>query len=163
MGGGCAVLTLPGGPAVPLEPFRSPLEHLVEHVPVAVLRAHASRFGGHPARIAPRLTGRVDIPATVVSDDATERHLAVRGRGRCVQAASRDQPCGDDLQRAEPTALHPLRHLGRAVDAPVLWVLTARDTDERRSIVLRTVAADLERRPSRRMLLFGFDNEDWPT
>lgn len=45
----------------------------------------------------------------------------------------------------------------------MLWVLTARDTDERRSIVLRTVAADLERRPSRRMLLFGFDNEDWPT
>jgi len=81
MGGGCAVLTLPGGPAVPLEPFRSPLEHLVEHVPVDVLRAHASRFGGHPARIAPRLTGRVDIPATVVSDDATERHLLFEAVG----------------------------------------------------------------------------------
>jgi hypothetical protein len=40
-----------------------------------VLRANTSRCGGQLTRIAPRLAGRVEIPATVVSDDATERHL----------------------------------------------------------------------------------------
>src|ERR1700693_4846997 len=34
-----------GGRAVPSEPFRSLLEHLIEHVPADVLRAHASRCG----------------------------------------------------------------------------------------------------------------------
>src|SRR3984957_8619550 len=35
------------GPAVPLEPFRSLIGHLVEHAPTDVLRAHVSRCGGH--------------------------------------------------------------------------------------------------------------------
>ena len=53
-----------------------------------------------------------------------------------------------------------LRHLGRAlVNVPVLLVLSARDTDERRSSELRAVLADLECRPGRRILLAGFDDE----
>ena len=40
----------------------------------------------------------------------------------------------DDVQWAEPTAVQLLRHLGRAlVSVPVLLILSARDTDERRS------------------------------
>ena len=153
-----------GGPAVPVEPFRSMLEHLIEHIPADVLRAHTSRCGGQLTRIAPRLAGRVEIPGTVVSDDATERHLmfeAVADVLRRLADISTLVVLLDDLQWAEPTALDLLRHLGRALaDAPVLWVLSARDTDERRLVALRTVLADLERRPSRRMLLSGFGDEE---
>ena len=54
-----------------------------------------------------------------------------------------------------------LRHLGRAlVNVPVLLVLSARDTDERRSSELRAVLADLECRPGRRILLAGFDDDE---
>ena len=152
------------GPAVPWEPFRSLLEHLIEHVPADVLRAHTSRCGGQLTRIAPRLAGRVEIPGTAVSDDATERHLmfeAVADVLRRLADTSSLVVLLDDLQWAEPTALDLLRHLGRALaDAPVLWVLSARDTDERRPAALRTVLADLERRPSRRMLLSGFGDDE---
>jgi Bacterial transcriptional activator domain/AAA ATPase domain len=149
-----------GGPAVPTEPFRSLLEHLIEHVPADMLRAHASRCGGQLSRIAPRLADRVEIPGTVGSDDATERHLmfeAVADVLRRLAGISSVVVLLDDLQWAEPTALDLLRHLGRALaDAPVLWVLSVRDTDERRPLALRTVLADLGRRPSRRMFLTGF-------
>ncbi len=153
-----------GGPAVPLEPFRSLLEHLIEHIPADVLRAHLSRCGGQLTRIAPRLADRVEIPGTVVRDDATERHLmfeAVADVLRRLADISSVVVLLDDLQWAEPTALDLLRHLGRALaDAPVLWVLSARDTDEGRRPALRTVFADLERRPSRRMLLSGFGDDE---
>jgi len=164
--GSAAVLygSCQGGPAVPAEPFRSLLEHLIEHIPADVLRAHASRCGGQLTRIVPRLAGRVEIRGTVVSDDATERHLmfeAVADVLRRLADISTVVILLDDLQWAEPTALDLLRHLGRALaDAPVLWVLSARDTDERRPVALRTVLADLERRPSRRMLLSGFGDAE---
>ena len=149
-----------GGPAVPWEPFRSLLGHLIEHVPADVLQAHTSRCGGQLTRIAPRLAGRAGSPGTVVSDDATERYLMFEAVADVLRRVA-DISCVvvllDDLQWAEPTALDLLRHLGRALaDAPVLWVLSARDTDERQPAALRTVLADLERRPSRRMLLTGF-------
>ena len=152
------------GPAAPLEPFRSLLEHLIEHIPADVLRAHISRCGGQLARIAPRLADRVDVPGTVVSDDATERHLmfeAVADVLRRVAAISSVVVLLDDLQWAEPTALDLLRHLGRALaDAPVLWALSACDTDERRPAALAMVFADFERRPSRRMLLSGLGDHE---
>ena len=43
---------------------------------------------------------------------------------------------------------------------PVLLVLSARDTDERRSSELRAVLADLECRPGRRICLGGFDDDE---
>ena len=117
-----------GGPAEPLEPFRSLLEHLVE------------------------------------SDDAAARHLkseAVAGLLRRLTGASSVAVLLDDLQWAGPAALDLLRHLGRALsDAPVLWVLAARDTDGRRPAALAPVLADLERSPSRRMLLTGLGDDE---
>ena len=99
-----------------------------------------------------------------MSDDATERHLmfeAVADVLRRLADISSVVILLDDLQWAEPTALDLLRHLGRALaDAPVLWVLSVRDTDERPLAALRTVLADLERRPSRRMLLSGFGDDE---
>ena len=119
---------------------------------------------GQLTRITPRLADRVEVRGAVVSDDATERHLmfeAVADVLRRLAGISSVVVLLDDLQWAEPTALDLLGHLGRALaDAPVLWVLSARDTDEGRPPALRTVLADLERRPSRRMFLSGFGDDE---
>ena len=67
----------------------------------------------------------------------------------------------DDIQWAEPTAVTLLRHLGHAlVSVPVLLILSARDTDERRSRELRAVLAGLECRPGRRICLGGFEEDE---
>ena len=152
------------GPAVPLEPFRSLIGHLVEHAPVEVLRAHTTRCGGHLVRIAPRLAGIVELAGAQVSDDATERHLLFEAVSDLLTRLAALSPLVlllDDIQWAEPTAVQLLRHLGRGlVNVPVLLVLSARDTDERRSSELRAVLADLERRPGRRICLDGFDDDE---
>ena len=152
------------GPAVPLEPFRSLVGHLVEHAPVDVLRAHTTRCGGHLARMAPRLTGRVDVTGVAVSDDATERYLLFEAVSDVLTRLAAISPLVvllDDIQWAEPTALQLLRHLGRAlVSVPVLLILSARDTDERRPSELRAVLAGLECRPGRRIRLGGFDEDE---
>ena len=152
------------GPAVPLEPFRSLIGHLVEHAPADVLRAHASRCGGHLVRIAPRLADRVELSGAPVSDEATDRHLLFEAVSDVLSRLAAISPLVvllDDVQWAEPTAVQLLRHLGRAlVNVPVLLVLSARDTDERRSSELRAVLADLECRPGRRICLGGFDDDE---
>jgi len=152
------------GPAVPLEPFRSLIGHLVEHAPADVLRAHARRCGGHLVRIAPRLADRVDLSGAPVSGEATDRHLLFEAVSDVLSRLAAISPLVvllDDVQWAEPTAVQLLRHLGRAlVNAPVLLVLSARDTDERRSSELRAVLADLECRPGRRIRLGGFGDDE---
>src|SRR5580658_4458659 len=152
------------GPAVPLELFRSLIGHLVEHAPTDVLRAHVSRCGGHLVRIAPRLADRVELSGAPVSDEATDRHLLFEAVSDVLSRLAAISPLVvllDDVQWAEPTAVLLLRHLGRAlVNVPVLLVLSARDTDERRPSELRAVLADLERRPGRRICLGGFDDDE---
>src|SRR5579859_474125 len=152
------------GPAVPLEPFRLLIGHLVEHAPADVLRAHVSRCGGHLVRIAPRLADRVELSGASVSDEATDRHLLFEAVSDVLSRLAAISPLVvllDDVQWAEPTAVQLLRHLGRAlVNVPVVLVLSARDTDERRSIELRAVLADLECRPGRRIFLGGFDDDE---
>jgi DNA-binding SARP family transcriptional activator len=152
------------GPAVPLEPFRSLIGHLVEHAPADVLRAHVSRCGGHLVRIAPRLADRVELSGASVSDEATDRHLLFEAVSDVLSRLAAISPLVvllDDVQWAEPTAVQLLRHLGRAlVNVPVLLVLAARDTDERRTSELRAVLADLECRPGRRIFLGGFDDDE---
>ena len=164
------------GPAVPLEPFRSLIGHVVEHAPADVLRAHTARCGGHLVRIAPRLASRVELaghfelagPAelarTGVSYDATERHLLFEAVSDLLARLAAISPLVvvlDDVQWAEPTAVQLLRYLGRAlVNAPVLLVLLARDTDERRPRELRAALAELERRPGRRICLGGFGDDE---
>ena len=152
------------GPAVPLEPFRSLIGHLVEHAPTDVLRAHASHCGGHLVRIAPRLADRVELSGAPVSDEATDRHLLFEAVSDVLSRLAAISPLVvllDDVQWAEPTAVQLIRHLGRAlVNVPVLLVLSARDTDERRSSELRAVLADLECRPGRRICLGGFDDDE---
>ena len=152
------------GPTVPLEPFRSLVRHLVEHAPVDVLRAHTARCGGHLVRVAPRLAGRVELTGAAVSDDATERYLLFEAVSDVLTRLAAISPLVvllDDIQWAEPAAVKLLRHLGHAlVSVPVLLILSARDTDERRSRELRAVLAALECRPGRRICLGGFDEDE---
>ncbi len=152
------------GPAAPLQPFRSLLDNLVEHAPMDVLEAHTARHGGRLERIAPRLGERIEVPKTEASDDGAERQLLFEAVGDMVARLARMKPLVvllDDLQWAEPTALHLLRHLGATlVDEPVLLVLSARDSDERPLTLLRSVFADLQRRPSRSISLHGFDDQE---
>jgi len=152
------------GPAVPLEPFRSLIGYLVEYAPVDVLRAHTTRCGGHLVRIAPRLSGRVDLAGARISHDATEQHLLFEAVSDVLARLAAISPLVvvlDDVQWAEPTAVQLLRHLGCAlVNVPVLLVLSARDTNELRPRDLRAVLADLERRPGRRICLGGFDDHE---
>ena len=152
------------GPTVPLEPFRSLVRHLVEHAPVDVLRAHITRCGRHLVRVAPRLVGRVELTGAAVSDDTTERYLLFEAVSDVLTRLAAISPLVvllDDIQWAEPTAVQLLRHLGRAlVSVPVLLILSARDTDERRSRELRAVLAGLECRPGRRICLGGFHEDE---
>ena len=149
---------------MPLEPFRSLIGHLVEHAPTDVLRAHASRCGGHLVRIAPRMADRVELSGASGRNEATDRHLLFEAVSDVLSRLAAISPLVvllDDVQWAEPTAVQLLRHLGRAlVNVPVLLVLSARDTDERRSSELRAVLADLECRPGRRIFLGGFDDDE---
>ena len=87
------------GPAVPLEPFRSLIGHLVEHAPTDVLRAHARRCGGHLVRIAPRLADRVELSGAPVSDEATDRHLLFEAVSDRAVATGRDQPSRGSARR----------------------------------------------------------------
>ena len=152
------------GPAVPLEPFRALAGHLVEHAPVDVLRAHVTRCGGHLVRMAPRLASRLELTGAAVSGDVTDRYLLFEAVSDVLTRLAAISPLVvllDDIQWAEPTAVQLLRHLGRAlVGAPVLLILSARDTDERRSSELRAVLADLECRPGRRICLEGLDEDE---
>ena len=149
------------GLTVPLEPFRSLVRHLVEHAPADVLRAHTVRCGGYLVRVASRLSGRVELTGVAVSNDAAERYLLFEAVSDVLTRLAAISPLVillDDVQWAEPTAVELLRHLGRAlVSAPVLLILSARDTDERRTRELRAVLAGLECRPGRRICLGGFD------
>ena len=150
--------------AAPLEPFRSVIGHLVEHAPADVLRAHTARHGPHLVRIAPHLAGRVELADLPASDDATGRYLLFEAAGDLMTRLAAISPLVvllDDVQWADPAAVQLLRHLGRALaHAPVLLVLAARDTDERRPAGLRAGLADLERRPGRRIRLAGFGDEE---
>ena len=152
------------GAAVPLQPFRDVVGALVEHAPTDVLLAHSERFGGELARVAPHLSQRIGVPEPMSADDATERYQLFEAVADLVRRLAATGPLIlilDDLHWAEPTALLLLRHLARAVvDAPVLIVVSYRDTGEDASTELRAALADLDRRDSRRIRLSGFDDAE---
>ncbi len=152
------------GVAVPLQPFRSLVGWCVEHVPTNLLDAHVARCGGELQRVAPELARRVEMPAPASSDDATERFLLFEAVADLLRRIASDGGMVlllDDLHWAEPTALLLLRHLTRALaDAPVLIVVSARDTDEHVSEELRVALADLDRTGAHRISLDGFDDDE---
>lgn len=150
------------GAAVPLEPFRSIVTALVEHAPLSLLRAHVERCGGDLLRVAPRLRDRLWVPPPRTTDDATDRHQlfdAFADLLRRVAANGSLTLILDDVHWAEPTALLLLRHLGRAlVDAPVLVIISHRDTSVDATDELWSALAELDPGRCRWISLAGFDD-----
>jgi DNA-binding SARP family transcriptional activator len=148
-----------------LQPFRSVLSSCVEHAPTSLLAEHVARCGGELRRICSALSERVaTTPAPTESDDATERFLVFEAAADLLTRVAGARPLVvvlDDLQWAEPTALLMLRHLARVLaGAPVLLVVSSRETTEPESDALRLTLADLDRGEGRRLRLTGLEASD---
>jgi DNA-binding SARP family transcriptional activator len=150
---------------VPLQPLRRVLTACVEHAPVELLTEHVRLYGGELLRICPSLSVRVTTtPSATASDDATERFLAFEAASDLLHRIAVARPLVvmlDDLQWAEPTALLLLRHLARALaGAPVLFVLSSRDSGEHSSDGLRLALTEFDRGETRRLQLVGLDGNE---
>ena len=152
------------GAAVPLQPFRSLVRWCVDHVSTVLLEAHVARCGGALQRIAPQLALRVAVPQPTTADDATERFLLFEAVADLLRRIASDELLVvmlDDLHMAEPTALSLLQHLTRSVgDAPVLLIVSHRDSAEYVTDPLRSTLADLYRNEARCITLRGFDDAE---
>ncbi len=155
------------GSAVPLQPFRSVITWLLEHLPQDVLRGHRDRFGaqlGHLAATVGMGTASNEVGRV---DSATQQYLLFEAASDLLRRAAAVRPLVvmlDDLHWAEPTALLLLRHLGRSLlDAPVLLVVSYRNPGEVRPDELRSALADLDRGRTRRVPLSGFETTELQT
>jgi DNA-binding SARP family transcriptional activator len=152
------------GVAVPLQPFRSLTGWCVEHVSTALLEAHSARCRGELQRIAPQLGSRVEVPEPTGSDDATERYLMFEAVADLLRRIAGDGLLVvmlDDMHWAEPTALSLLRHLTSALaDAPIVLIVSYRDTAEHLTDELRLALADFDRTDALRLALRGFDDAE---
>lgn len=153
-------------PQIPYQPFLESFRHLVEHLPIDVLRAHTEIAGRALVRLAPDLADRVPLPPAIAGeswvggDDA--RALAFSAGASLLSATSERTPVllvVDDLHWAATPTLLLLRHLVRALTArPVMIVGTYRDTELGRTHPFADTLADLRREPDiDRLALSGLD------
>ena len=130
--------------------------------PPALLAAHVSRCGGDLLRVAPHLGARVETPRPSKTDHATERFLVFEAITDLFHRLAACAPLVlmlDDLHWAEPTALQLLRHLARSgSEAPMLLVVSGRDSGEHDPEELRLALADLDRVDASRITLRGLDD-----
>jgi predicted ATPase len=119
--------------SVPYEPWLQVLEHLVAHVPDAVLQAHVARHGGELDRLVPLLSRRMpDMPAPRRSDLETERYLLLSALTDLLRRAAQPRPLVlvlDDLQWADHPSLMSLRQLLLGAAARVTVIGTYRDSE----------------------------------
>ncbi len=149
------------GAMVPLEPFSEALGPVVEHVPDALLRAHAQQFGGQILRVAPHLARRMWLPTTLDVDVAGRRWALFHAVADLLRHLASAMPVIlvlDDLHWAEPSTLRLIGHLTSSlVDAPLLLVASFRGPVGGGAVELRSTLADLDRSGARRVLLEGLD------
>ena len=137
---------------VAFRPFVEALRHYIRHTPDDELASALEDGGGELARLVPEVGRRVPgIPAPLVADPDTERHLLVEAVAALVARASHTRPLLlvlDDLHLADEATLLLVRHLVRSAEpAAALVVITYRDTDLRRSSPLVPVLRELRREP----------------
>jgi class 3 adenylate cyclase len=137
---------------VPYQPFVEALAHYLEHADPPVL----GRLPGELRRLVPDLGPRVRTAAQpVASDPASEEHRLFEACTAWLVEASRAAGSGcvlvlDDLHWATKPTLQLLQHVVRGLNdegAPLLVVVTYRDTDVTRSHPLFDAIADLRRLP----------------
>jgi hypothetical protein len=149
-------------PQIPYQPFLESFRHLVEHLPIDMLRAHTEIAGSALVPLAPDLADRVALPAPSANDG----WLPDAARGRTFSAAasllsstSERTPVLlvlDDLHWAATPTLLLLRHLVRALTArPVMIAGTYRDTELGRTHPFADTLADLRREPDIDRLALG--------
>ena len=150
--------------SVPLQPFRSLVRTLVEHVPLKMLAEHVEVHGGELARLAPHLRARTWTPDPVDRDGEIEQFHLFEAISDLIRRAASANPVVlvlDDLHWAERTALMLLHHLVRAlIDAPVLVVISTRGAGDRLPDELRGTLADIDGVPTRRIKLGALEDAE---
>jgi len=150
--------------SVPLQPLRSIVRTLVEHVPLQMLCEHVEVHGGELARPAPHLRTRTWAPNPFEGASEIEQFHLFEAVADLIRRVASERPVVlvlDDLHWAEPTSLLLLRHLVRAlIDAPVLVLLSTRGSGDRLSTHLRLALADIDHVPTRRIQLGGLDESE---
>lgn len=126
------------------------LNHYVEHAPAETLAEHVKAHGGEISRLARNLQGRLpDAPAPRDADPETERFLLFDAVASLLESAAAQGPLVvvlDDLHSADKETVTLLKHVVRSVEqAPLLLIVTYRDSDLRRGHPLGEVLADLRR------------------
>ncbi len=123
--------------------------------------AHTATHGGDLLRLLPTHGMRITTPPAAVSDEGTARHLLFEAVTDVVARAGAAHPMVvviDDLQWAEPAAVHLLRYLARNLGrAPVLLVLIVRETGDAVATHVRDALADLASQHFTRIDLEGLD------
>ena len=146
----------------PFQPFRGILGRIVDDLAPEDLVAHAASCGRDLATLVPQLEQLVPtVGRDVANDPRTARHLLFEAVVDVVRRTSARAPLMivfDDVHWAEPTGVQLLRHLVHHVaGAPVLVVVSYRDTSDAQEGHLRAAAADLSRVGAVRIELGGLD------
>ena len=145
--------------SVPLQPFRTIVDRLVDAADQDLLDRHARIHANVLSLMSPAFVRRVGRNGRAGVDDATQRFLLFEAVADIISRSGENQPLVlmlDDLHWAEPTALELLRHVVRvAPKARCLVVASTREPDETASPDLRAALADLARLRSVRVELAG--------
>jgi class 3 adenylate cyclase/tetratricopeptide (TPR) repeat protein len=150
--------------SAPFAPWIEILRHGVTHAPTEVLAGHVERHGGEVTRLVAELRRRVDgIPEPRALDPETEQLALFDAIVDLLEAIAADAPTlvvVDDAHWADASSLALLRHVVRRLPpaAPVLVVVTYRDTDVDRAHPLAALLGDFRREPRvERYSLRGID------
>jgi class 3 adenylate cyclase/tetratricopeptide (TPR) repeat protein len=152
--------------AAPYAPWIEMLRHAVTHVPDDLLTGHVDRHAGELGRLVSELGRRVpDLPEPRGLDPETERLALFDAVVDLLDAVAATAPVllvVDDAHWADSASLTLLRHVIRRLprEAPLLVVVTYRDTDVDRSHPLSAMIGDLRREPRVEQLsLRGIDED----
>jgi DNA-binding SARP family transcriptional activator len=148
----------------PFQPLDLIVGRIVDELPDEERHGHAARHGGDIVRLLPGHAARIPAAPVAAGDDRTVRHLLFDAVADVVSRAARRGPTVvaiDDLQWAEPTVVHLLRHVVQHVGpSPVLFVPIIRDTADGVSDHVREALADWARGRMDRIVLDGLDRDD---
>jgi class 3 adenylate cyclase/tetratricopeptide (TPR) repeat protein len=134
----------------PYGPWIEALGRYVKGAPEEVLTRHVATHGGEIARLARALAQRVPgVAEPQQSDSETERYLLFGAVVGLLETACENGPLAvilDDFQWADKDSLTLLRHVTRSIEsAPLLLLVTYRDSDLDREHPMTDVLADLRR------------------
>ena len=136
---------------LPYQPFVEALEHLVEHAPLELLRAHWREHGGAVARLAPSLATRLGEPHSEPSIPGEAERYALFAAIDGLLAATTTAPTLlvlEDIHWADAPTILLLRYLLTSPRrAQLAIVATLRQSEVDREDPAAALVADLHREP----------------